>query len=66
MWMNPLTWIVLLVAGVLLVVGALFLNGGRSATQTANEQRCPAAGCGAANLTGARYCARCGRSLTRP
>jgi hypothetical protein len=57
--MGPATFVVTLIVGVCLVVGALVL--GTSRCRRARKGACPA--CGQRNASNARYCAQCGHKL---
>jgi hypothetical protein len=58
----PATMVVLLLAGALLIGGALLAY---ACTRSARDGvRCDAAECGFQNVLGARYCARCGKPLS--
>jgi hypothetical protein len=58
---NPMTFGVLLLAGLLLVVRGLLRSTERSAG--AASRLCPDESCHHENPANARYCARCGREL---
>jgi len=61
---GPATFVVLLVAGVLLVLGALLLGGSnRKRKRRMITDRNTCAGCGHRNTDNARFCAKCGNDL---
>ena len=61
---GPATFVVLLVAGVLLVLGALLLGGSnRKRKRRMINDRNTCAGCGHHNPDNARFCAKCGDNL---
>ncbi|MFQ5805752.1 MAG: zinc-ribbon domain-containing protein [Phycisphaerae bacterium] len=59
---GPATFVVMLIAGLLLVLGALLLGGSsRKRKKACGEHTCEK--CGHANRANARFCARCGHDL---
>lgn len=62
MILSPLTWIVLLVAGVLLIIGGILIGGARPTT-TGEQRTCPHPDCKARNPRLSKFCSRCGRPM---
>jgi len=61
---GPATFVVLLVVGVLLVLGALLLGGpSRSRKRRVIPDHNTCSGCGHRNPDNARFCAKCGNDL---
>lgn len=62
MYVGPATVVVLFVAGVLLVLGALLL-GRRRSGGVSDYTPCSTCSCGHANRAGSKFCAKCGAPL---
>jgi hypothetical protein len=64
-WLSsPIAFGITLVSGLIVIAAVLVLSGGHRSRQPQVE--CPDPECGHLNPPHARYCARCGRDLTRP